>query len=257
MLEDIEEEGNIANSNGRLEDRVEAVPSGIKRASQHRLDLKLTSPPPWELIDPPSDDGQKEASGVYARYGSGSYERANHRPLIPKSTYYRGPPTGDSAYGTAPIGHLGIHHPREVLRVERDYSGGDVIQFSPSYPLELEGRITPTQFLESINMINEVLISAHSLRHSVLDNTLAVFTLQLSRLVLRTHYDQELQRLRRIIDDLNTGLWNPVGMNILWPANVGFLFLEIEYYVSFLFPIFFGVDERLYSERCVSPIRRW
>lgn len=34
-----------------------------------------------------------------------------------------------------------MHHPREILRIERDYTGGEVIQFSPSYPLELEGRV--------------------------------------------------------------------------------------------------------------------
>ena len=59
------------------------------------------------------------------------YDR-NVRSLIPKSSYYHGPPTGDTAFGTAPMGHIGVHHPREVLRIERDYSGGEVIQFSPS-----------------------------------------------------------------------------------------------------------------------------
>ena len=64
-----------------------------------------------------------------------------HRPLIPKSSYYFGPPTSDSAYGTAPTGHIGVHYPREILRVERDYTGGELIQFAPIYPLELEGRV--------------------------------------------------------------------------------------------------------------------
>ena len=61
--------------------------------------------------------------------------------MIPHSSYYFGPPPLDSAYGTNPIGHIGVHHPRELLRIERDYSGGEVIQFSPVYPLELEGRV--------------------------------------------------------------------------------------------------------------------
>ncbi|KAJ7674434.1 Golgin subfamily A member 7/ERF4 family-domain-containing protein [Mycena rosella] len=112
------------------------------------------------------------------------------RALIPKSSYYFGPPPSDSAYGTQPVGQIGLHHPREILRVERDYTGGELIQFAPIYPLELEGRITPTQFLESINDMNELLISAHSLRRSFLDNMLAVFTLQLSRLLLTPHYDK-------------------------------------------------------------------
>lgn len=126
--------------------------------------------------------------------------------MIPKSSYYFGPPPPDSAYGTHPIGQIGVHHPREVLRVERDYSGGEVIQFAPIYPLELENRvslpfqlcvdladmqqITPTHFLESINAINELLISAHSLRHSVFDNTLAIFSLQISRLFVKSHFEK-------------------------------------------------------------------
>jgi len=222
LLEGVEEENRMANSDSGLEGRVEPPSSASRRASQHRLELKLSSPPPWEYIDPPTndDDVRKDMNGP----------PTNTRSLIPKSSYYHGPPTGDAAYGTAPIGHIGIHHPREILRVERDYTGGEVIQFSPSYPLELEGRITPTQFLESVNLINEVLISAHSLRHSLLENVLAVFTLQLSRLAQTSHYEKEMRRLRRMIDDLNAEMYNPVGLNILWPESVAFLFLEIEYY---------------------------
>lgn len=36
---------------------------------------------------------------------------------------------------------MGLHHPREIVRIERDYSGGEIIQFAPVYPLELEGRV--------------------------------------------------------------------------------------------------------------------
>ena len=44
--------------------------------------------------------------------------------------------------------------------------------------------------MESINAINEILISAYSLWHSVLDNCVEIFSLQLSRLVISTHYDR-------------------------------------------------------------------
>ncbi|KAJ6498000.1 Golgin subfamily A member 7/ERF4 family-domain-containing protein, partial [Mycena vitilis] len=148
------------------------------------------------------------------------------RALIPKSSYYFGPPPSDSAYGTQPIGQIGVHHPREILRVERDYTGGELIQFAPIYPLELEGRITPTQFMESINDINELLISAHSMRHSFLDNALSVFTLQLSRLILTSHYEKEMRRLQLLIDELNMQVYNPAGLNILWPRKVAFLFVS-------------------------------
>ena len=49
-------------------------------------------------------------------------------------------------------------------------------------------QITPTQFHQTINDINEILISAHSIRHSFLNNFLAVVTLQLSTLVMASHY---------------------------------------------------------------------
>ncbi|KAI9512316.1 Golgin subfamily A member 7/ERF4 family-domain-containing protein [Russula earlei] len=148
------------------------------------------------------------------------------------SSYRFGPIPPDSAYYTPPVGQIGLHHPREIVRVERDYSGGEIVQFSSSYLEELEGRISPRQFIESINVINEILISAYSLRRSIFDNCVEIFTLQLSRLLLSTHYEREMNRLERRMDELNRELFNPVGLRMIWPRKVGFLFLEIEYYVS-------------------------
>ena len=51
-------------------------------------------------------------------------------------------------------------------------------------------QITPTQFLETINAINEILLSAHSLGHAFVDNTLAYFSLQISRVLKKTHYEK-------------------------------------------------------------------
>jgi hypothetical protein len=181
------------------------------------------SPPLWEVIGPPEEnEGPRRATSetFTAQQYAPCLSPHDHissilisrpsRRLIPKSSYYYGPPPPDTAFGTDPVGQIGIHHPREIVRVERDYSGGEIIQFSAIYPLEFEGRvclrvlwvilphrslehelqITPTQFLESINAINEILISAHSLSHSCLDNMLAFFTLQLSRLMTTTHYEK-------------------------------------------------------------------
>jgi len=189
---------------------------------------------PQTSIDSPLQGNLKSMEGYYSPSTQQKFhtmpKASGHRPLIPKSSYYFGPPSPDSAYGTAPTGHIGVHHPREILRVERDYTGGELIQFAPIYPLELEGRITPTQFLESINSINELLISAHTLRYSFLDNVVAIFSLQISKLFLTTHFEKEMKRLQHLIDELNVGTFNPVGLNILWPRNVAFLYLEIEYY---------------------------
>jgi len=232
----VEEEVDIVNSNGHTlypDTYTKPSPTVPKGASHLRLNLKPPSPQPWELIDPPSEENGKGVRGFYS-VGAQKFHTVQSarftRPLIPKSSYYFGPPPSDSAFGTAPTGQIGVHHPREIIRVERDYTGGELVQFAPIYPLELEGRINPTQFLESINAINELLISAHSLRHSFLDNMLAVLSLQVSKHILTSHYEKEMQRLRYLFDDLNAGLYNPVGLNIVWPRDVAFLYLEIEYY---------------------------
>lgn len=134
------------------------------------------------------------------------------RRVVPISVHRLGPPPEDSAYFTPPVGQIGVHRPREIVRVERDYTGGEVVQFSSAYPTELEGRvsvfrvrgftlllfllrekmaqITPRQFMENINAINEILISAYSVWHSVLDNCVEIFSLQLSRVVISTHYER-------------------------------------------------------------------
>ncbi|XP_006454820.1 hypothetical protein AGABI2DRAFT_190055 [Agaricus bisporus var. bisporus H97] len=196
------------------------------------LELKSAMPPPqsWDPNGPLPTIVQTKLEYSESTSAVQPKSAANSRSLKPKSSYYFGPPPEDSAFGTAPVGQIGVHHPREMIRIERDYSGGELPQFAAIYPLELQGRISPTQFLESINSINEILISAYSLRHGFIDNAITVLSLQLSRLFLKTHYEKEMGRLHEKIGELNELVFNPVGLNVLWPRNVAFLFLEIEYY---------------------------
>jgi len=209
-----------------------------RRRTNHKpahlnLEFREPSPQPWDVIDPPLDNNDQVETESYSPLRSPMYasqRTGRRRPLIPHSSYYYGPPPSDSAYGTPPVGQIGVHHPREIVRIERDYGGGELTQFSSIYPIELDGRITPTQFMETINDINELLISAHSVRHSFIYNFLAVATLHISTLFLTSHYDKEMRRLKQKIERINTQIYNPVGLNILWPRNVAFLFLEIEYY---------------------------
>ncbi|CAE6477702.1 unnamed protein product [Rhizoctonia solani] len=129
-------------------------------------------------------------------------EHTSSRPrrAIPHSSYYSGPPPLDSAYGSDPLGQIGVHYPREILRVERDYSGGELCQFHPTFPLELEGRITPVQHQESMNSINEVLISAHRLFPSFVYNSVAILTLYISTLFIPSHYDKARNAAAKIVD---------------------------------------------------------
>ncbi|KAJ3973202.1 Golgin subfamily A member 7/ERF4 family-domain-containing protein [Lentinula raphanica] len=214
---------SVVDVNGRVIFHNDGKPS----RSNLQLEIEPRPLQPWDLVDPPSMNGEKPLN-PYGTVTSHKYStlQESTRSLIPKSSYYFGPPPPGSAYGTSPIGQIGLHHPREIIRIERDYTGGELIQFAPIYPLELEGRITPTQFLESINSINERLISAHSFRHAMIDNLLAVFTLQLSTVLFETHYDKEMQRLQQLFDELNADLYNPSGLNLLWPQKVAFLFVS-------------------------------
>ena len=153
-------QSNAQNSSldpeGCLEE--ENVGSSRRVTAANPLKLKIPpnsySPPLWEIIGP------SEESGALRRTTDDTFvaKRCVHclplsdqllpvhisrtsRRLIPKSSYYYGPPPPDTAFGTDPIGQIGIHHPREIVRIERDYSGGEIIQFSAVYPLEFEGRV--------------------------------------------------------------------------------------------------------------------
>lgn len=150
-------------------------------------------------------------------------------PRPPRSSYYMGPPSGPTAFGSAPAGQIGLHHPREIVRVERDYDHGELVQFSSAYPLEFEGRITPTQFLETINAINEHLIRAHSLSGAFFFNLLAILTLWISPFFVDSTYKKEMRNLQLLVDALNAELYNPRGLNILWPRRNAFLFVSFGF----------------------------
>ena len=46
------------------------------------------------------------------------------------------------------------------------------------------------------------------------------------RNVLSLKFVQEMRRLKHRIEEMNTQIYNPVGLNILWPHNVAFLFVR-------------------------------
>jgi hypothetical protein len=38
---------------------------------------------------------------------------------------------------------------------------------------------------------------------------------------------QEMLRLQELFEELNAGMYNPVGLNLLWPRDVAFLYVRI------------------------------
>lgn len=124
--------------------------SANSQVSSHRLP---PHPTPWDSVALQSVDGNAATrhssfpptpcvSACLQYYSLGSYKKYRQvKRSVPVSSYYFGPPPPNSAYFTPPVGQIGVHHPREIVRVERDYSGGEVVQFSSTYPLEFEGRV--------------------------------------------------------------------------------------------------------------------
>ncbi|KAK4698999.1 hypothetical protein P7C70_g7268, partial [Phenoliferia sp. Uapishka_3] len=136
----------------------------------------------------------------------------------------------ESVFGTAPVGQVGRNKPREMVRIERDYSGGELCQFWSGWIWELEGRVTPTAYQNTLNELNNILASAHDPYKSALDNTLAVLTLYLSPRIFGSHYQREMKKFDEALNRANRDVYNPVGLNILSPRRTAFLFIEIEYY---------------------------
>ena len=194
-----------------------------------RVDIDLEKGPEQPMSQgrtPPSDEVDvPQQAGITKPFEIVRRTKRTDTPKPPHSSYYIGPPTGATAFSTAPCGQIGVHHPREIVRIERDYDHGELVQFSTTYPLELQGRITPTQFLETINALNEGLIRAHSLLGACIDNTLAILTLWISPLFIESKYEREMRRLQQLVDALNAELYNPQGLNILWPRKCAFLFV--------------------------------
>ncbi|GAA5927421.1 ERF4 family protein [Sporobolomyces koalae] len=136
-----------------------------------------------------------------------------------------------SVFGSRPEGTIGQTVPREVIRIERDYSSAtNTVQFFSGWIWELEGRVSPTIYQEILNDLNAILVSAHDPLRSIFDNTLAVLTLWISPLVKSSHYNKEMVKFVQRIEQVNRDHLNPVGLNLLDPERTAYLFLELEYY---------------------------
>ncbi|CAO1630876.1 unnamed protein product [Sympodiomycopsis kandeliae] len=153
-------------------------------------------------------------------------------PTEPRSAYYTGPPPKESAFGTSPAGQVGVDRPREIVRIERDYSisPSHIAQYYPSFPLELENRITPTQFSDMINDINALLIEANNPKWAALDNGLAILTLWISPWITGSYYQRKMKQFQTMLDQFNTRFLDKNGLHIRHPETNAWLFLEMEYY---------------------------
>ncbi|KAJ3563471.1 hypothetical protein NP233_g8922 [Leucocoprinus birnbaumii] len=192
-----------------------------RRVSPLHLNLTsaLPSSQPWDNDAPLNSLTQRKLDYPESEVASQRKYPPNVRPLKPKSSYYFGPPPEDSAFGTPPVGQIGVHYPREMVRIERDYSGGELPQFAAIYPLEFEGRFTAIEARSSNPLSEGELTFSLPLAPSSSEH--------LAPLSFKLLIIMEMERLHEKIIELNETLFNPVGLNILWPRKVAFLFVGI------------------------------
>lgn len=124
----------------------------------------------------------------------------------------------------------GITTPKRIIRIDRDYTSGELCQFQTAFPVEIDGRITPRRFQQTINTLNDLLAKAHNPKYNFFDNCLACLTIYTSTLCLRPHFDRMIEEICKFLDNENISSYNPQGLNFRDPRRTSFLFLELELY---------------------------
>ncbi|OXC67669.1 hypothetical protein AYX13_03755 [Cryptococcus neoformans] len=154
------------------------------------------------------------------RGGHGTPRSSYPHSALPPMSYFHQPVTGE----------IGKHLPKEMVRIERDWSGGEMCQFETIFPLELEGRIQPSELSSFLNAINAKLAEAYAMTPNIIDNLIAIATFWTSLLWKTSHFEKKLKEVEGVIEDANKKMFNKVGLNVLSPRDVALQFLEIEYY---------------------------
>nr|KIR47006.1 hypothetical protein I312_03902 [Cryptococcus bacillisporus CA1280] len=152
------------------------------------------------------------------RGGHGTPRSSYPQSALPPMSYFHQPVTGE----------IGKHLPKEMVRIERDWSGGEMCQFETIFPLELEGRIQPSQLFSFLNAINAKFVEAYAMTPNIIDNLIALATLWTSLLWKTSHFEKKLNEVEGLIEDANRETFNKVGLNVLSPRDVALQFLLIE-----------------------------
>ena len=73
-------------------------------------------------------------------HGEGRPNAGRDEPVLP--AFDDNPHVPRAAFSGDPMGVIGKDLPREVVRVQRDWSGGEIIQFQSLFPPEFEARVS-------------------------------------------------------------------------------------------------------------------
>ncbi|KAJ2852581.1 Golgin sub A member 7 [Coemansia brasiliensis] len=217
------------------------------------------SPPP--TTPPPVHSRQSEASGR-ASNGCGSDDRLDAMRQSPQRHYQQqdsrqqsivalsrnsaqGPrddaspsrlaagqdPLASKSYGL-PATSDAIPQPANEawrrVRVERDYSQGDIRRFVVAMPEQLDGRVDELKFKRFVRRLNKMLADAEGATlRNVLEGCLAYATLYISTLVIKPHFKKTIERISAFVARENKELFGPAGLLVIDPLQTAFMFIEI------------------------------
>lgn len=105
-----------------------------------------------------------------------------------------------------------------------------ICRFETIFPLELEGRIQPSELSSFLNAINTKLAEAYAMTPNITDNLIAVATLWTSLLWKTSHFEKKLREVEKMIGDANKEMFNKAGLNVLSPRDVALQFVSLLFF---------------------------
>jgi len=139
----------------------------------------------------------------------------------------------DACSGTATTTDAHHHIPLAQCRkvfVQRDYTRGLAVRFVSEFPIELQGRISPNVWIETVTNINRLYESAEMVStRSMLETVFGCATCYLSRLCITSQYQKKLNELAKYLEDVNRTIYIPAGLFVTDPMERGLRVLEISF----------------------------
>ncbi|VDN55732.1 unnamed protein product [Dracunculus medinensis] len=116
--------------------------------------------------------------------------------------------------------------------IQRDYSKGLAVQFDTSFPIGLIGKISESDWKNTITTINTYYSRAEEVCcASVLETFVGCFSCYLSRLFMSvgfTQYENQLKEISRFLSEENLKIYLPAGVYLTDPIERGFRVFEIS-----------------------------
>ncbi|KAG8236308.1 hypothetical protein J437_LFUL016380 [Ladona fulva] len=113
--------------------------------------------------------------------------------------------------------------------VQRDYSEGTLVRFQTRFPPELEDKIEPQLFEQTINTMNSIYAEAEKAGCSTYcEGCMACLTAYLIYICTETHYEKCLRKVAKYVVEQNERIYVPRGLLITDPSERGLRVIEIS-----------------------------